>query len=154
MFKQIIPCVLLTFSLISCSTTQSSNTIRSIKSVLPGSNMAGETITYNQATLQELKRITDDGLSKDWQSISPDFSMLLYCESLVQLKWNNISDEHVKSFQIMLLKDADKAAKTQLVTDKSICPAWYNNDTFLYSVIEGGVPKLIKSNIAGGGKLT
>jgi TolB protein len=115
--------------------------------------MAGETIVYNQATLQELKRITDDGVSKDWLSLSPDGSMLLYCESLVQLKWNNISDEHVKSFQIMLLKDAEKAAKTQLVMDNSINPTWYNNEAFVYSVIEGGVPKLIKSNIAGGGKV-
>jgi TolB protein len=115
--------------------------------------MAGETITYNQATLQDLKRITDDGLSKDWLSVSPNGSMMLYCESLTQLKWNNISDERIKSFQIMLLKDADKPAKTQLLMDNSITPAWYNNETFVYSLIEGGVPKLIKSNIAGGGKV-
>jgi len=111
-----------------------------------------ETITYNQATLQNLVRITDDGLFKDWLSVSPDGSMLLYCESSAPLKRNSISNEHVNSFNIMLLKDAAKAAKTQLVMDKSITPAWFNKDTFVYSVLEGGIPKLIKSNIAGGGK--
>jgi TolB protein len=53
----------------------------------------------------------------------------------------------------MLLRDAEKPAKTLVVTDNSIAPAWFNNETFVYSVIEGGVPKLIKSNIAGGGKI-
>jgi TolB protein len=53
----------------------------------------------------------------------------------------------------MLLRDAEKPAKTLVVTDNSIAPAWFNNETFVYSVIEGGVPKLIKSNIAGGGKV-
>jgi len=112
-----------------------------------------ETITYNQATLQNLVRITDDGLSKDWLSVSPDGSMLLYCESSVPLKRNSISNEHIKSYNIMLLKDATKAAKTQLIMDKSITPAWFSKDVFVYSVLEGGIPKLIKSNIAGGGKV-
>jgi len=80
--------------------------------------------------------------------------MLLYCESLIPLKkWSDITDKRIKSFQIALLKDAEKAAKTQLVTDKSVTPAWYSNEAFVYSVIEGGVPKLIKSNIGGGGKV-
>jgi TolB protein len=118
------------------------------------SNTSVDVITYDQATLQELKRITEDGLSKDWLSVSPNGSMLLYCESLVPLKrWTDISNDRIKSYQIMLLRDAEKPAKTQLVTDKSISPAWYNNESYVYSVIEGGVPKLIKSNIAGGGKV-
>jgi TolB protein len=118
------------------------------------SNTSVDVIMYDQATLQELKRITEDGLSKDWLSVSPNGSMLLYCESLVPLKrWTDISNDRIKSYQIMLLRDAEKPAKTQLVTDNSISPAWYNNDSYVYSVIEGGVPKLIKSNIAGGGKV-
>jgi TolB protein len=115
---------------------------------------SSETIIYDRATLQDLKRVTEDGLSKDWLSVSPDGSMLLYCESLVPLKkWSDISDKRIKTFQIMLLRDAEKPAKTHLVTDNSITPTWYSNEAFVYSIIEGGVPKLIKSNISGGGKV-
>ena len=140
---QFFSIMIIVLGLTACASTQSTSA---------GSGLS-ETILYNQATLQDLKRITDNGLSKDWLSVSPDGSMLLYCESIPPIKRNNISNERVKSFQIMLLKDADRPAKTQLIVDNSIAPAWFNNDTFLYSVIEGGVPKLIKSNIAGGGKV-
>jgi len=134
--------LMLTFT--GCGTVQGSSTAQ---------GTTAETITYNQATLQNLVRITDDGLFKDWLSASPDGSMLLYCESSVPLKRNSISNEHVNSFNIMLLKDAAKAAKTQLIMDKSITPAWFGKDAFVYCVLEGGIPKLIKSNIAGGGKI-
>jgi TolB protein len=132
------------FSLTGCGTVSSGS----------AGNFSNNVIIYDQATLRDLKRVTEDGLSKDWISVSPDGSMLLYCESLISLnKWTDISNERVKSYQIMLLKDAEKPAKTHVVTDSSISPTWFNNETFVYSVIEGGIPKLIKSNIAGGGKI-
>jgi TolB protein len=119
-----------------------------------GLNRSSNVIRRDEAYLQDLKRVTEDGLSKDWISVSPNGSMLMYCESLLPLnKWTDISNAKIKSFQIVLLKDAERPAKTQLVTDNCIGPTWFNNETFVYSVIEGGVPKLIKSNIAGGGKV-
>jgi TolB protein len=120
----------------------------------PSSSASTNTIEIERATLLDLKRITEDGLSKDWLNVSPNGNMLLYCESRVPLKrWSDISNKRITSFQIALLRDAQKSATTQLVTDKSIAPAWYSNEAFVYSVIESNVPKLIKSNIAGGGKV-
>jgi Tol biopolymer transport system component len=117
-------------------------------------NVSEAVIVYDNATILDLKRITEDGLSKDWVSVSPDGAMLLYCESLKPLRIADISNEFVKSYQIMLLKDVTKSAKTQLITDTSIAPAWYSdNSTFVYSLIDGGQAKLVRSSIAGGGKL-
>ena len=146
MFGWIVSYVLLAFllALSGCGGMPSSS----------GGSSSSNTIEYDRATLLDVKRITDDGLSKDWLSVSPNGSMLVYCESLVPLKkWSDISNKRINTFQIALLRDAEKAAKTQLVTDKSITPAWYSNEVFVYSVIESGVPKLIKSNISGGGKV-
>ena len=123
-------------------------------STAPSGGTSTNTIVYDKATLLDVKRITDDGLSKDWLNVSPNGSMLLYCESLVPLKkWSDISNKRIDTFQIALLRDAEKAASTKLVTDKSFAPAWYSNEAFVYSVIESGIPKLIKSNITGGGKV-
>ena len=120
----------------------------------PSSSASTNTIEFEQASLLDLKRITEDGLSKDWLNVSPNGSMLLYCESLVPLKkWSDISNKRITTFQIALLRDAQKSATTKLVTDKSIAPAWYSNEAFVYSIIESNVPKLIKSNITGGGKV-
>jgi hypothetical protein len=146
LFKLILACVLSAFflSLSGCGTTSSGGT----------TSASTNTIEYERATLLDLKRITEDGLWKDWLNVSPNGSMLLYCESMVPLKkWSDISNKRINSFQIALLRDAEKSASTKLVTDKSIAPAWYSNEAFVYSVIESGIPKLIKSNIGGGGKV-
>jgi len=133
-------------SLSGCGTTSTGNsTSVGIEST--------KVIEYDQATLQDLRLITSNGYSKDWLSVSPNGAMLLYCESIPKLKTTNISDKRVDTFQIMLLKDALKPANTVLVTDKSITPTWYTNDSFIYSVIEGKIPKLIRANISGGGKV-
>jgi len=148
MVKLIVCLVLSTFflSLSGCGTTSTGSSqsvgIESTK-----------TIEYDQATMQDLKQITSNGYSKDWINVSPNGGMLLYCESIPQLKASDISNKRIQTYQIMLLKDAQKPAATQLVTDKSVTPAWFTNDVFVYSVIEGGVPKLIKANIGGGGKV-
>ena len=146
LFKLIVACVLSAFflSLSGCGTTSSGGT----------TSASTNTIEYERATLLDLKRITEDGLWKDWLNVSPNGSMLLYCESMVPLKkWSDISNKRINSFQIALLRDAEKSASTKLVTDKSFAPAWYSNEAFVYSVIESGIPKLIKSNIGGGGKV-
>jgi Tol biopolymer transport system component len=112
------------------------------------------TIVYERTTVLDIKRITDDGLSKDWLTVSPNGKMILYCDSLTPVKKTDISNPRVKSYRVMLLKDAMNAVKTQLVTDNSTAPAWYNdNNTFVYSLIDNGKATLVRSNISGGGKL-
>jgi TolB protein len=112
-----------------------------------------DSITYDSATLQNVSRITDDGISKDWVEVSPDGGKILYCESERLLRWSDISNELVSSFKIILLRDAARAAKTPLVNDISYAPAWYeDNINFVYVVLENGNSKLVRSNISGGGK--
>jgi TolB protein len=112
-----------------------------------------DSISYDSATLQNVSRITDDGLSKHWAVISPDGGKMLYCESERKVVMPEFSDSLVNDYKIVLLKDATKAAKTPLVSDLSYCPAWYgDNNNFVYIVREGGTYKLVRSNITGGGK--
>jgi TolB protein len=112
-----------------------------------------DSISYDSATLQNVSRITDDGLSKHWAVISPDGSKMLYCEADRKVVMPEFSDSLVNDYKIVLLKDASKAAKTPLISDLAYSPAWYeDNDNFVYVVREGGNYKLVRSNIIGGGK--
>ena len=112
-----------------------------------------DSVSYDSATLQNVTRITDDGIYKDWARISPDGNKILYCESESTLRWSDISSEWVTSYKIVLLKDAAKSAKTPLINDISWAPAWAeDSNTFIYVVQEGGNWKLVRSNISGGGK--
>jgi TolB protein len=112
-----------------------------------------DSISYDSATLQNVSRITDDGLSKHWAVISPDGAKMLYCESDRKVAMPEFSDSLVNNYTLVLLKDSSKAAKTPLVSDLSYSPAWYeDNINFVYVVREGGTYKLVRSNINGGGK--
>ncbi|GHV94415.1 hypothetical protein AGMMS50293_07350 [Spirochaetia bacterium] len=86
-----------------------------------------DSVAYDSATLQNVTRITDDGISKDWIAVSPDGGKILYCESERPLRWSDFSRELVNSFKIVLLKDAAKSAKTPLINDFSIAPAWFED---------------------------
>jgi TolB protein len=110
-------------------------------------------ITYDTALLTGVSVITDDKLSKNWVKASPDGTKLLYCESSKVVSRSDLMDVNYKYWNIMLLRDANIAAKTPLVTDYAYIPAWYENNTgFIYVVNEGGNNKLVRSSISGGGK--
>jgi TolB protein len=108
-----------------------------------GAKKTGEDITFwDTATLLNVSRITNDGLFKDWATISPDGTKLMYCER----KTNN------GLWDIVLLRDVNSPAKTALIKD-GFRPAWYENSSaFMYVLHENGSDKLIRSAISGGGK--
>ncbi|MDR2796910.1 MAG: hypothetical protein LBB80_01035 [Treponema sp.] len=100
--------------------------------------------------MQNVIRVTENGLRKDAVRVSPDGSKILYCEA-------NVTDVNAtipfEDFSVMLLRDANLSAKTPIVTDPSFGPVWYDDNAgFVYVVYEGGASKLVKSNITGGGK--
>jgi TolB protein len=110
-------------------------------------------ITYDTALLTGVSVITDDKLSKNWVKASPDGTKLLYCESSKVVSRSNLMDVSYNYWNIMLLRDANIAAKTPLITDYAHSPGWYENNTgFIYVVNEDGRSKLVKSTISGGGK--
>lgn len=104
----------------------------------------GEEVTFwDPALLSNVRRITNDGLFKDWANISPDGAKLIYCErEKADGLWN-----------IVLLRDVNSPAKTTLIKDGAFAPAWYeNSNTFIYGIWEDDSYKLIRSTISGGGK--
>jgi TolB protein len=108
-----------------------------------GAKKTGEEVTFwDSATLLNVSRITNDGLFKNWASISPDGTKLIYSER----KTNN------GLWDIVLLRDVNSPAKTALIKD-GFAPAWYENSgTFIYVTHESNSDKLIRSAISGGGK--
>jgi TolB protein len=99
-------------------------------------------VFWDTSLLQNVTRLTDDGLEKHWARVSPDGSKMLYCEFSKKSQWN-----------VILLRDVTVPAKTPLVTDYAYAPAWYNNNNnFLYVTPEGGSGRIIRSAISGGGK--
>jgi TolB protein len=107
-------------------------------------------ITYDSASLSNVTRVTDNRFRKDSVRVSPDGSKILYCEADVMDVNASVS---FAQFSVMLLRDANLSSKTPVVTDPSFGPVWYDdNSGFIYVVYEGGSSKLVKSNIAGGGK--
>jgi uncharacterized protein YceK len=88
-------------------------------------------VFWDTSLMQNVTRITDDGLDKAWAKISPDGLKMLYCEI----------PKNDSQYKIMLLRDVTVPAKTPLINDSSFAPAWYGNNTnFLY--IAGQVPGL------------
>jgi TolB protein len=108
-----------------------------------GAKKTGEEVTFwDPALLSNVSRITNDGLFKDWATISPDGTKLIYCERKTS---NGLWD-------IVLLRDVNSPAKTALIKD-GFAPAWYENSSaFIYGLFERGSYKLIRSAISGGGK--
>jgi TolB protein len=104
----------------------------------------GEDVTFwDPSLLSNVVRITNDGLFKDWASISPDGTKLIYCE---REKADGLRN-------IVLLRDVNSPAKTTLIKDGAFSPAWYeNSSTFIYGIYEDYTYKLIRSTISGGGK--
>jgi Tol biopolymer transport system component len=105
-------------------------------------------ITYDSGTLQNVTRITDDKVRKDWVSVSPDGSKMLYCETD-----STNASVYAEDYKIVLLRNIATAAKTPLVNDSSYAPVWFDdNNTIVYVAFERGAGRLMKSNIGGGSK--
>jgi TolB protein len=112
-----------------------------------------DSITFDTSTLQNVSRISDDRIAKDWAMISPDGKKMLYCESDRVITRKDYSNEAVESYKVMLLNDVTKFAKTPLINEYSTAPTWSEDNTaFVYVVLEGRSSKLVRSNITGGGK--
>ena len=106
-----------------------------------GSEQSEENVVFwDSALLQNVTKITDDGLPKGWARVSPDGTKLIYSE-YTKGAWN-----------IVFLRDVNVHAKT-LLASNAHNPTWYENSSnILYVVTEGGSNKIVKSTIAGGGK--
>jgi TolB protein len=102
-------------------------------------------VFWDTALMQNVTRLTDDGLEKAWAKISPDGTKMLYCEIA----------KNDSLYKIMLLRDVTVPAKTPLINDNfsAYTPAWYgNNINFAYIASEKSGTRIIKSAITGGGK--
>jgi len=103
---------------------------------LQGQQAVAVDIFWDTALLQNVTRITDDGLPKRWARISPDGNQMLYAE------WTN------SRWNIVLLRDVTVHAKTPLITG-GVEPAWHgNNNNFLF--MNDG--RLVRSAVTGGGR--
>jgi len=100
-------------------------------------------VFWDTALMQNVTRLTDDGLQKAWAKISPDGTKMLYCEA----------PKNDSQYKIMLLRDVTIPAKTPLIDDFASAPTWYGNSiNFLYIASERAGTRIIKSAITGGGK--
>jgi len=101
-------------------------------------------VFWDTSLLQNVTRLTDDGLLKRWPKVSPDGIKMLYNEQNTKGQWN-----------IILLRDVTVPAKTPLISssDNAWNPAWYaNSNNFVYVSTERGDNRIIRSAIAGGGR--
>ena len=102
-----------------------------------------ETITVDTGVMQNVTRVTGDGLRKEALAVSPNGKSLLYTQY----------DKGNSVWELILLKDASLPAKTPLGITFAKDAAWYSdNKSFIYCGRDGAMDKLIKSNIDGGGK--
>jgi TolB protein len=100
-------------------------------------------VFWDTAIMQNVTKLTDDGLQKAYAKISPDGTKMLYCEM----------EKNDSEYKIVLLRDVTVPAKTPLINDSAYAPAWYGNNTnFLYIASERAGTRIIKSAISGGGR--
>ena len=92
-------------------------------------------------------QITNDGLMKNRIAVSPDGTKLLYTEAVARDGRGNWI------WNIMFLRNAASPAKTPLITDFAYNPSWYEDSSrYLYISYEGGAGRIMRSNVAGGGR--
>jgi len=110
-------------------------------------------VFWDSSLLQNVTRLTDDGLAKDWARVSPDGKQMLYCESTKSIQRSDYSGDSYQYWNIVLLRDVRIPAKTPLISDYAYAPAWSDNNTnFLYVANEEGNSRIMRSAVAGGGK--
>jgi len=99
-------------------------------------------VFWDTSLLQNVTRITDDGLQKYFPRVSADGKMMLYGELSSNGQQN-----------IILLRDVTVPAKTPLVSGDAFAPAWYsNNNNFVFVLTEKGDNRIVRSAITGAGR--
>jgi TolB protein len=99
-------------------------------------------VFWDTSLLQNVTRVTDDGLQKFFPRVSPDGKMMLYGELSNKSQYN-----------IILLRNVSIPAKTPLVSGDAYVPSWYdNNNNFAFVLRERGDNRIVRSAITGAGR--
>lgn len=115
-------------------------------------------ISYDKSVLQNVSKVTDDGLSKVELAVSPDGNQLLYVEinKSVRSYITNMRDRNSGNYydcQMYLLRDISRPSKTPLGFTFSYDPAWNKSGKeFVFTALENNQFKLVRANIEGGRK--
>lgn len=108
--------------------------------------------------MQNVSKVTDDGLSKVELAVSPDGNQLLYVEinKSVRSYITNMRDRNSGNYydcQMYLLRDISRPSKTPLGLTFSYDPAWNKSGKeFVFTALENNQFKLVRANIEGGRK--
>lgn len=114
--------------------------------------------SYDKSVLQNVSKVTDDGLSKVELAVSPDGNQLLYVEinKSVRSYITNMRDRNSGNYydcQMYLLRDISRPSKTPLGLTFSYDPAWNKSGKeFVFTALENNQFKLVRANIEGGRK--
>lgn len=115
-------------------------------------------VSYDKSVLQNVSKVTDDGLSKVELAVSPDGNQLLYVEinKSVRSYITNMRDRNSGNYydcQMYLLRDISRPSKTPLGLTFSYDPAWNKSGKeFVFTALENNQFKLVRANIEGGRK--
>lgn len=115
-------------------------------------------VSYDKSVLQNVSKVTDDGLSKVGLAVSPDGNQLLYVEinKSVRSYITNMRDRNSGNYydcQMYLLRDISRPSKTPLGLTFSYDPAWNKSGKeFVFTALENNQFKLVRANIEGGRK--
>lgn len=115
-------------------------------------------VSYDKSVLQNVSKVTDDGLSKVELAVSPDGNQLLYVEinKSVRSYITNMRDRNSGNYydcQMYLLRDISRPSKTPLGLTFSYDPAWNKSGKeFVFTTLENNQFKLVRANIEGGRK--
>lgn len=115
-------------------------------------------VSYDKSVLQNVSKVTDDGLSKIELAVSPDGKQLLYVEidKSVRSYITNMKDRNSGNYydcQMYLLRDISRPSKTPLGLTFSYDPAWNKSGKeFVFAALENNQFKLVRANIEGGRK--
>lgn len=115
-------------------------------------------VSYDKSVLQNVSKVTDDGLSKVELAVSPDGNQLLYVEinKSVRSYITNMRDRNSGNYydcQMYLLRDISRPSKTPLGLTFSYDPAWNKSGKeFVFTALENNQFKLVRANVEGGRK--
>ena len=115
-------------------------------------------VSYDKSVLQNVSRVTNDGLSKIEVAVSPDGNQLLYVEinKSVRSYITNMRDRNSGNYydcQMYLLRDISRPSKTPLGLTFSYDPAWNKSGKeFVFTALENNQFKLVRANVEGGRK--
>jgi Tol biopolymer transport system component len=105
-------------------------------------------VTWDEGLTSGVTRLTNDNIQKNWVRVSPDGTKILYTELAGPTPLNSPT-----RWAVMYLRDANNPAKTPLVNEIAQSPSWYEDSSrFVYITVEGGVGRMVRSNVSGGGR--